>query len=119
MAHRLRRQLGVDAVRPRGHQAPHAGQAGTVDRDRLERSVVADELRRVGVVGHDAADLGHRQEHHFGLFIGQKRQCGPFVGEVEFGMGAYERLFMPCGAQFALKSRADQSTVAGDVYRGS
>ena len=64
LAHRLRRKLAGRCSSSRGSSSfvTPLRQAASMTL-RLDQQVVADEVRRVGVVGEDAADLGRREEH--------------------------------------------------------
>jgi hypothetical protein len=51
---------------PRLQEPLHPGQVGGVDDIGLDHQVFVDELRRIGVVGVDAADLGRGEDDDVG-----------------------------------------------------
>ena len=64
LAHRLRRQLRIDAGRAEEHQLLDAVDVRGVDHVRRDRQIVVEEFGAQRVVGDDAADLRRRQKHH-------------------------------------------------------
>ena len=60
---RLGRKLGIDAGRAQEQKLFHAAQVRGLDDGGLDRQIVEQELRRIGVIGDDAADFGGGQQH--------------------------------------------------------
>lgn len=115
LAHRLRRHLRVNAARPEEHQPRHAMLPRAVDNIGLDHQVVADELRRVAVVGDDAADLGSGEEHILGLVFGKEGVGRGRVGQIEFGVRPLEDVRIAFRLEIADDGRADQTAVAGYI----
>lgn len=115
LAHRLRRHLRVDAARPEEHQPRHTVLPRAVDHIGLDHQVVADELRRVAVVGDDAADLGSGEEHILRLVFGKEGVGRGGVGQIEFGVRPLEDVRIAFRLEIADDGRADQTAVAGYV----
>lgn len=117
-AHRLRRQLGVDAAGAEEHEPRNAVLPRAVDHVGLDREVVADEFGRVAVIGDDATHLGRGQEQVFRPVLGEEAidRCG--VGQIEFGVGALQDVRVALALKIADDGRADQTAVAGDVDAG-
>lgn len=114
-AHRLRRHLRVDATGSEEHEACDAVLPRAMDHVGLDGQVVADELRRVAVVGDDAAHLGRGQEYVFRPVLGKEGVCRCGVGQIEFGVGALKDVRVALGFQVTDDGRTDQAAVAGDV----
>ena len=91
------------------------GQVGAVDQVGLDREVLVDEVRPVGVVGVDAADLGGGDDHHVGPVLLKPAKGRPLVGEVQLvacrgeDLGRVAALLKPPNNR-----RTDHPTVAGD-----
>ena len=66
LAHRLRRQLGIDAGRAEKQQLLDAVESAAWITLAAIDEIVVDEIGGQRVVGDDAADLGRRQEHGIG-----------------------------------------------------
>jgi hypothetical protein len=79
---------------------------------------VTDELRRVGVVGVNTADLGGSEVSLFGLFLRKKGVDRSLVGQVQLGVGAGNDVLAPGGLELANNGGTDHTTVAGDVDFG-
>ena len=54
-----------------------------MDQVGLDREVLVDEVRPVGVVGVDAADLGGGDDHHVWSVLAKPAKGRPLVGEVQ------------------------------------
>ncbi len=64
LGHRLRRELGIDAAGAEEQELLHADLLGRADDVRLDHQVVVEEIRRVAVIGQDAADPRRRDHDH-------------------------------------------------------
>ena len=117
-AHGLRYGLGVDAAGAEEEQLLHVVGVRGLDDVGFDHQVFVDELRRVGVVGVDAADLGSGEVDLFGLFGSKEGVDGSLVGQIKLGVGAGDDVLAPGGLELADDGRADHATVAGDVDFG-
>ncbi len=90
--HRLGSCLGIDAGGAQEQQALHVVLPGAVDDVALDDEVVVDELRRVGVVGVDAADAGGGQQDVVGLFFSEEAGDGGLVTQLQFSVGTYDQV---------------------------
>lgn len=112
---RLRAIARVDAGRAEEQQTLHAGPVGLVDDVGLDRKILGDELRRVGVVGQDAAHLGCRQEHVFGLLGFEEAAHSRGIAELQFGVGPLEDAPMARRFQAPDECRPHQPAMSGHV----
>ena len=61
LADRLLGEFGIDAAAAKEQQAPAAMPPGAFDHVVLDLEIFEQEIRRIGVVGEDAADFGGRK----------------------------------------------------------
>ena len=124
LAHRLIGQLGIDAARSQEHQFFHPGAVGTMDDIRFDHHVVVDEVRGVGRVGENAADLRRRQEHGIGPDLFHPSLDLGLASQVDGG-AAHGHDLAVLGGQPPNQSRSDHApvarhpdTLAGQAERG-
>ena len=101
LAHGLGCELGVDATRPEEAELLDAGPPGCVDHVRLDLQVVAQEVRRIGVVRVDAADLGGRQEDVLRALLVEERVNCILPAQVELRAAAHDQVLAAEPSQFA------------------
>ena len=82
-AHRLRRELGIDAGGAERQQLLDAGAKRSADDVEADGEIVGDEVGGIGVVGIDAADMAGGEEHDIGLVRGEPAFGLGLVGQVE------------------------------------
>ena len=90
-----------------------------MDHVELDRQVLADEIRRVGIVGEDAADFGRGKEHVLRAFALEERGHRACVGQFEFGMPAQQQVGMPRALERAHDRSTGEAGMAGDVDPGA
>ena len=88
---------------------------GGVDDVRLDDQVGVDEIRRIGVVGVDAADLCGRQVDLRWPLFGEKSSDRCLVGQVQLGVGPNQDVLVARRRQGTDKGGAHHAAVAGDV----
>ena len=81
----------------------------------LDLQVLVDEIRTVGVVGHDAPHMGRSEDDVLGALAVEKRFYRTAVQQIQLGMGAAYEVFVPLGAEVVPDGRADQSPVARHI----
>ena len=81
---RLRRMFGIDTGRAEEQQLGHATFPRRVDQIGLYREIVIDELRRLDIIGVDAAHLCRRDKNEFRFFIGEEPINRRTVPQVQF-----------------------------------
>jgi hypothetical protein len=114
-AHRLRRELGIDAARTEEHEARDAVTPGRMDHVGLDDQVVADEFGRIAVVGDDAAHLRRSEEHVLRFFGGEEGVGGCRVGQIEFRVRAAQDVRAALRLKVADDGRADEAAMARHV----
>src|SRR5438132_183604 len=80
---RLRRMFGIDAGGAEKKKLLYSTAVGCVDYICLNQDVVANELCRVSVIGHNAADPGCRQDNILRPLLCEKAVHGRLVGEIK------------------------------------
>jgi len=80
----LRRQAGIDTGRAEKHQLVDSNAARALDDVILDGEVFVDELRRLCVVGNDAADLCRGQEDRRGPLVRKPRRDIGLPFQIEF-----------------------------------
>ena len=99
---------------PRNSDAVHAGAAAAFDEVGGDGEVFVDEVRRIGGVRMDAADLGGGDDDDVRFFRGEEIEDRVLVAEVEFGAGGGEESIAAAFGGFADEGGADHAAVAGD-----
>src|ERR1039458_9955599 len=89
---RLRAELGVDAGGAEKEQAFDYGGAAGLDDVGLNHQIVADEVRRIAVVGEDTADFGCGQKDIVGFLAGKESVDGDLVQKFQLLVGAGENV---------------------------
>ena len=114
LGHRLGRELGVDAGRAQELQLAHPIAPGGIDHRRLDLQVVAQEIRRIAVVGMDAAHLRRRQKHILRPLGGEKRLHRSGIAQVQFGMTTQQQIAKSGLFQPAHNRAAHEAAMTGD-----
>jgi hypothetical protein len=81
---RLRAELGVDAGRAQEEKPVDACTVTGVNDVGLNDQVFADEVRRIEIVGQDAAYLGRSQKNVTGVLALEEVEYSARVGEIQF-----------------------------------
>ena len=84
----------------------------------LDREILAEKLRRIGVVGDDSADPGRGHNNVIGPFALEERAHRRVVHELEFGVGARKEIAISRSLQTSHDRGAHQATVARNVDFG-
>ena len=117
LADRLLGVLRVDARRPEEQQPRRADLERRVHQVDLDAEVVAEELGRVVPVRQDAADPGRGVDHHGRPVLGQERERGRPIPQVQLGRRSADQVAEAGRFQAAPDRRADQAAVTRDVHR--
>ena len=110
--------FGVDAGASQEEKLLHPVTAGAVDQIILNLKVLEQEVRRIRVIGEDAAHFRRRHEHVFRALGGVERLDVLLIGQIELSAGPPEEVLTAPGGEFAADRAADHSSVAGDVNSG-
>lgn len=84
----LRSEFGVNAGGAEEQELLDSESVGGVDDVGLDLEIDGDEIRRVGVVGVNAADFSGGEDHESGFLGGEEGLDVGLAGEVELGVGA-------------------------------
>lgn len=119
-AHGLAGVFGVDAAGAEEEELFRAMCEGGVDDVGLDHQIFVDKLRRVGVVGMDAADSGRGEIDLVGLFFFEEFLDSGLVGEIELAVGACDEVECLAGLLGLLfehpeDGRAHHAPVTSDV----
>jgi len=107
--------LGIDAGGSQEQEPFDAVAPGLVEHVILDEQVLVDELRRIGVVGQNAADPGRGQEDVIGLFLGKECRDRLLIQQIKFRVGPGEQVGVSISAQSTEQCRAHQAAMAGYV----
>ena len=113
----LRRQLRIDARGSEEEEPLDAVLEGGVHHVDLDLQVLGQEVDGVGVVRHDAADLGRREHDVTRLGLGEVVEDGASVTQVQLGGGPPDEVCEALGLQLPPDGRPHQAAMAGDVDR--
>ncbi len=80
--------------------------------------LIGDELVGLLRVGHDAADLGRREDHRLGPLALEERAGRRLVGQVDLVDVAEDQMLVPVPLEATRDAAADQSAVARDEDAG-
>src|SRR6266508_6676730 len=95
----LRSTLLIDAARDQEHQLAHAAPVGGIHDVRRDHQVLIDELRRVRVVGKNAANLSCGEEDMLGTFLFEELPNGHLIDQIELGMASYDNIRVTASSQ--------------------
>ena len=93
--HGLGRLLRVDARTPQKEHPTHSRLVGAVDQVGGNGEVLVDELRRVGAVSDNPANLCCRNDDLVRSFPGEELKDRLLVTEIEFGPGPEQEFHLP------------------------
>ena len=79
----LRAVSGIDAARAQEQETLHAGKVGAVNDICLDGKIGVDEIRRIRVIGVNAANLGCGQKDMFRALMVEKRAGSALLHEIE------------------------------------
>ena len=81
----------------------------------FDEQVAHQKIRRVGIVGKDAADFGCSQEHDFRPFLFEESLRGSGVFQIQLRMGARHKVGITLPLQLAHDRAACQAAMAGNI----
>ena len=88
---------------------------GGLDDVGLNHQVFVDELRRIGVVGVDAAHLGRCEVNLRWLFVLEKGVDRSLIGEIELGVGTGDDVVVTAGLELPHDGRTHHPPVPCNV----
>jgi hypothetical protein len=108
--------LGVDAGGSEKDQPVGPGLVGGLDDALFDGQVVADKVRRVAVVGQNAADARRRQHHKVRLFCLKELACRVRIAQVELVGRAAHEVRVAVLLKVLPDGPAGHAAMARDVY---
>lgn len=113
--HGLGGMFGIDAGGAEEQQSGDVVLVGCMYDIGLDHQIFVDELRRIGVVGKDAADLGGCQKYVVRVFLGEKGIHRLLAGQVQFGVRPEDNVFISFTPQRLAQGRAHKAAVPGYI----
>ena len=114
LADRLRAIARIDARRPQIQQTLDLASPGFVDQVRRDQRVFTDELRRIGAVGDDPADLRGGDKHVLRLLAGKKFTHGGKFEQIQLLARSQQQVRMAACLEAAHDRRTDQPAMPCD-----
>ena len=114
LLHRLRRVLRINARAAEEKQLRHLAGVRPVDQVQFDLQILAQELNRVGGIGHDPADPRRRDEHVGRLVLLVKRPHRRRIAEIQLPAGAQQQVGETARLQQSHQRRAHHAAMTGD-----
>ena len=102
--HRLRTLSRINAGRAEKKKPLYTGTPALVDNIILNGQILSDELRRIRVVGMNAANLGRRNENILRPLFFKKTSHSRLIGKIKITMGTGNDICKPLTLQASHKS---------------
>lgn len=114
--HGLGGMFGIDAGGAEEQQSGDVMLVGCMDDIGLDHQIFVDELRRIGVVGKDAPDLGGCEKYVIRFFLSEKFVDRLLAGQVQFTVRSDDNVFISLAPQRFAQGRAHKAAVPGYIH---